>query len=125
MAVGLGNGFGWVLALFLVLFAGVTGAVTVRAWRQGAHAQAGDSGGLLLEIVWVNMPLVIVIALVCCWLFFQPEPGFAAGAERRSAGDHVGGFPGSGADSAANQSVDHSAGRHGTSTYGPKSSSRP
>lgn len=78
MKEDLSKDFGCILAISFALLVCVCAAMTLGALRERSAPGRKVLEGWLLEVVWINMPLLIVIALVLGWLFFETESGFTA-----------------------------------------------
>ncbi|HKJ66183.1 MAG TPA: hypothetical protein VJ969_12320 [Desulfopila sp.] len=88
MKEDLSRDFGFVLAVFFALLVCVSAAMTLNVLRRRSEAGREVLEGWLLEVVWINMPLFVVIVLALGWLIFRTELGFAATTSSISAGDN-------------------------------------
>ncbi len=78
MKEDLGGIFCFVLAISFIFLVCVSAVATITALRGRFQAGAKEADGWLLELVWINMPLCIIMALFFGWLYFQTGAGFAA-----------------------------------------------
>lgn len=78
MKEDLGRDWVYLLAVFFAFLVCVCAVATWRALQGRLTEERGVGHGVLLEIVWINMPLCIVIALVVGVFVFRAEPGFVS-----------------------------------------------